>query len=339
MTRQDKALRGGARLLAAASLASLLASPAAIAEERVTAMHVFPTNLIYTKTFLAIVDDINERGKGVVRIDVLGGPEAIGMFQQPAAARDGVVDMVHVPGSFYGANVPEIDAMVGATVTPMEARAKGGTRLLDQAHQQRFNVRFLGWIDGGVKFHIYMANQPKFGADGVLDLTGVKLRDNPIYTAFFKALKATTASLPATEVYSALEKGVVDAAAWTQIGLMDLKWDKFLKWRVDPAFYTTDIGIIFNLDRWRELSPEAQRIIEETIIEWEEKSYNDRQADVARELAELERRGMKVAAHSEEGARKYLALADEAVWGRMKERLAAMGDTTSYDKLRAIYHP
>lgn len=318
--------------------ASALLTGAAMAEDRVTAVHAFPDFLVYTKTFLAMVDDINARGKGIVQIDVKGGPEAIGMFQQPAAVRDGVVDMVHTPGSFYGKSVPEIDAMVAATVTPMEARANGGAAAMDMAHQKRMNVRHLGWIDGGVQFHIYSTKEPKMGPDGVLDLTGVKLRDNPIYHAFFEALNATTASMPSTEVYSALEKGVVDASAWTSIGLMDLKWDKFVKYRVDPQFYNTDIGVIFNLDSWRDLSPDSQKLIEEVVAEWEAKSYADRQEDVKNDAAELQKRGMKFVEMSPEGAAKYLALADEAAWGRMKGRLDELGDTTTYDLLRKHYH-
>ena len=246
------------RAVGAAAVAGLIATLSASsvqAADKVSAVHAFPEFLVYTKTFLAMVKDINERGKGIVEIEVRGGPEAIGMFQQPAAVRDGVVDMVHTPGSFYGASVPEIDAMVAARVTPMEARANGGAALMDEVHQKRFNVKHLGWIDGGVQFHIYSSKEIKFGADGVIDLTGVKLRDNPIYHAFFEALNATTASMKATEVYAALEKNVVDVAAWTSIGLMDLKWDKFVKYRVDPQFYNTDIGVIFNKDSWAALSP------------------------------------------------------------------------------------
>ena len=325
--------------LAAASLASLLASTSAYAEDKVTAVHAFPGFLVYTQTFLAMVDDINARGKGIVQIEVKGGPEAIGMFQQPAAVRDGVVDMVHTPGSFYGKSVPEIDAMVASTVNPMEARANGGAALMDAAHQKRFNVRHLGWIDGGVQFHIYNSQKPKFGADGVLDLSGVKLRDNPIYHAFFMAMNATTAGMPATEVYAALEKGVVDAAAWTSIGLMDLKWDKFMKYRVDPQFYNTDLGVIFNKDSWNSLSSESQDLIQNVVIEWEEKSYNDRQADVVAEAAALKAGGMEFVDHSPEGGAKYLKMADDAAWGRMKGRLDALGDTTTYDALRKHYTP
>ena len=325
--------------LAAASLASLLASTSAYAEDKVTAVHAFPGFLVYTQTFLAMVDDINARGKGIVQIEVKGGPEAIGVFQQPAAVRDGVVDMVHTPGSFYGKSVPEIDAMVASTVNPMEARANGGAALMDAAHEKRFNVRHLGWIDGGVQFHIYNSQKPKFGADGVLDLSGVKLRDNPIYHAFFMAMNATTAGMPATEVYAALEKGVVDAAAWTSIGLMDLKWDKFMKYRVDPQFYNTDIGVIFNKDSWNSLSSESQDLIQNVVIEWEEKSYNDRQADVVAEAAALKAGGMEFVDHSPEGGAKYLKMADDAAWGRMKGRLDALGDTTTYDALRKHYTP
>ena len=326
---------------ASGAVAALAMTASAVwAEDRVSAVHAFPDFLVYTKTFLAMVDDINARGKGIVQIDVRGGPEAIGMFQQPAAIRDGIVDMVHTPGSFYGANVPEIDAMVAATVTPVEARANGGAAAMDAAHQKRFGVRHLGWIDGGVQFYIYTSKEPKFDANGVLDLTGVKLRDNPIYHAFFEALNATTASMPATEVYAALEKGVVDAAAWTSIGLMDLKWDEFMKYAIEPQFYNTDIGVIFNKESWDGLSAESQSLIETVVQEWEVKSYNDRQETVVSDRAELEKRGMKFVPMSDAASAAYLKMASDAAWGRMKGRLDEMGDDgASYDEMRKFYHP
>ena len=322
-----------------AAAAFAMTATSAMAEDKVTAVHAFPDFLVYTQTFLAMVDDINERGKGVVQIEVRGGPEAIGMFQQPAAVRDGVVDMVHTPGSFYGANVPEIDAMVASRVTPMEARASGGAALMDQAHQEKFNVKHLGWIDGGIQFHIYMKGAPKFGDDGVLDLTGVKLRDNPIYNAFFTALNATTSSMPSTEVYSALEKGVVDASAWTQIGIPQLKWNEFVDHRVDPPFYNTDIGVIMNLDAWNGLSAESQELIQSVVVEWEQKSYDDRQKEVETDAKTLSDGGMTFVAHpTEEGAAAYQKLAEDAAWARMSERIDGEGaGAEMYGKLRSAY--
>ena len=326
-----------ATLLLGAAL-TLSAAPA-LAQDEITAVHAFPPFLVYTKTFLAIVDDINSRGEGVIKINVRGGPEAIPMFEQPQAVRDGVVDMVHTPGSFYGASVPEIDAMVASKSTPMEVRANGGAALMDGVHQQRFNVKHLGWIDGGIRFHIYMTQEPKFRDDGVVDLTGVKLRDNPIYHAFFEALNATTSSMPSTEVYAALEKGVVDATAWTSIGIQDLKWDKFIKYRIDPAFYSTDIGIIMNIDSWNDLSSDAQKVIQDTIVEWEEKSYNARQQDRETQVADLIANGMQTAAMEGEAAATYEQMSVDAAWGRMKQRLEDMGGMENYDQLRSLYYP
>ena len=326
-------------VMEAAGLALAMAPGAAVAEDKVSAVHAFPDFLVYTQTFLAMVDDINTRGKGIVQIEVRGGPEAIGMFQQPAAVRDGVVDMVHTPGSFYGANVPEIDAMVAAQATPMEVRANGGAALMDAAHQKRFNVKHLGWIDGGIKFHIFMKGEPKFRDDGVLDLTGVKLRDNPIYNAFFTTLNATTSSMPSTEVYSALEKGVVDASAWTQIGIPQLKWNEFVDHRVDPAFYNTDIGVIFNLDAWNSLSAESQKLIQDVVVEWEAKSFADRQKEVEIDNKTLTDGGMKFVSHpTDAGAAAYIKLADDAAWARMFERIDGGGaGAADYKALRKTY--
>lgn len=319
----------------ATALGTIMSAGSAYAVDKISAVHAFPPFLVYTQTFLELVEEINKRGEGVIEIEVRGGPEAIGMFQQPAALRDGVVDMVHTPGSFYGANVPEIDAMVAASVTPMEARANGGAALMDEAHQKRFNAKHLGWIDGGIKFHIYMNEEPKFGDNGILDLTGVKLRDNPIYHAFFEELNATTSSMPSTEVYSALEKGVVDASAWTSIGIPQLKWNEFLKYRVDPAFYNTDLGVIMNLDSWNNLSPESQKLIQDVVVEWEQKSFDARQGDKVADEKVLQDGGMTFVPHSDDAGAAYIQMSEDAAWARMKERMA--DDQDSYEQIRKLY--
>ena len=90
-----------------AVLVTTAMTSAAFAEDTLTAVHAFPETLIYTKSFLEFVDKVNAAGEGVVNIEVRGGPEAIGMFQQPDAVRSGVVDMVYTPGSFYAGALPE----------------------------------------------------------------------------------------------------------------------------------------------------------------------------------------------------------------------------------------
>ncbi len=319
-------------------LAAAALSPAHAAD-RLSAVHAFPEFLVYTKSFLGFVEEVNRRGVGVVSIDVRGGPEAIGMFEQAAAVRDGVVDMISIPSSFYGAAVPETDAMVASTLTPMEIRANGGLALMDEIHRMRLNATLLAWPDGGIGFHIYTTERPHLRTDGMVDLSDIILRDNPIYHAFFESLGATTAAMKSTEVYTALEKGVVDAAAFTSIGVRDQKWDKFLKYRIDPRFYRTDLSLLINLDSWRTLSAESQALLTEIAVEWERTSFDDRAADQDAELAALLSGGMEIVALQGDAHDTYLRLAADAAWARMTRRLESRGGAEVIPRLRALFAP
>ncbi|WP_425092115.1 TRAP transporter substrate-binding protein DctP [Tropicimonas sp. S265A] len=310
------------------------------ATETVTAVHAFPTTLIYTQSFLEFVDKVNERGEGVVQIEVRGGPEAIGMFQQPDAVRDGIVDMVYTPGSFYGGALPEKDAMVASNLTAIETRANGGTDLIDQIHQEKMGLKYLGWFDSGVTYNLWTRDEPQFTDDGDLDVAGLKLRGNAVYNAFFtEYLGAQVIDLPTTDVYAALERGVVDATGWTQIGLIDLKWNEFLNYRIEPNFFSTDLGVIVNLEKWNSLSAEAQTILQEVAIEHEAASVEALRAKRDEDFAALEEQGMQVVSLEGEAKARYLAAAREKTWERMEGLMADQpGGTANYDRLIELFY-
>ena len=70
------------------------------------------------------------------------------------------------------------------------------------------------------------------------DLTGFKIRITPVYRDFFTALGATVVQTAPGEVYTALERGVVDGYGWPIGGIFDFGWHEKTKYRVDPGFYT-----------------------------------------------------------------------------------------------------
>lgn len=308
--------------IAALTVSSALMAGPAMAVETVTAVHAFSPNLIYTQSFLDFVKKVNERGKDVVQIQVRGGPEVIGLPQQPDAVRNGVVDMAYTAASFYGGAVPERDVMVASNANAPYARANGGIDLMNQIHQEKMGVYYLGWFDSGVKYNLYSVNPPKLDANGNLTVDGMRLRSNPVYDAFFKdVLGAQPISLPTPEVYSALERGVVNATGWTQIGLNDLKWNRFLKYRVNPAFFSTDMGVIINLDRWNKLSEPAKKILQEVAIEHERESAERFASLASEQLAALDANGMQVVNLEGEAAKKFSEGAREATWNRMRTQM------------------
>ncbi|MEA3192727.1 MAG: TRAP-type transport system periplasmic protein [Betaproteobacteria bacterium] len=322
-----------------AALAFILAAPA-FAADTISATHVFPASLIYSRSFLEYVKKANEAGKGEFAIQVRGGPEAIGMMEQPGAVRSGVVDMVYSPCAFYAAVVPECDAVSASSIDGPTARKNGGTELLNQIHQKRMGTIFLGWVDSGIRFSLWSTKEPKFDAAGQIDIKGFKVRGNPIYNAFLtNYLGAQVINLNSSELYTALERGTVDITAWTQIGLMDLNWDRYIKYRILPDFFSTDLVILVNQKKWESLSPKTRQILQRVAVEHETSSLRDLQALWKKEQAELEKRGIKTVSQSAEASKKFVAGARTASLQRMKERMEKSGGTENYDRVVKLFTP
>jgi TRAP-type transport system periplasmic protein len=321
------------------ALGAIVASPAP-AQDTISATHVFPASLIYSRSFLEYVKKANEAGKGVFTIQVRGGPEAIGMMEQPGAVRSGVVDMVYSACAFYAAVVPECDAVSASSIDGPTARKNGGTELLNQIHQKRMGVQLLGWVDSGIRFSLWSTKEPKLDSTGHLDIKGFKVRGNPIYNAFLtNYLGAQVINLNSPELYTALERGTVELTAWTQIGTMDLNWDRYLKYRILPDFFSTDLVILVNQKKWQSLSQKTRDILQRTAIEHESSSLRDLQALWKKEEAELQKRGLKTIAQSPEASRRFVAGARAASLARMKERMEKSGGMENYDKVINLFTP
>jgi len=270
---------------------------------------------------------------------VRGGPEAIGMMEQPGAARSGVVDMVYSPCAFYAAAVPECDAVSASSMDGPTARKNGGTELLNQIHQKRAGLVLLGWVDSGIRFSLWSTKEPKF-TGGAIDIKGFKVRGNPIYNAFLtNYLGAQVINIPATEVYTALERGTIDITAWTQIGVMDLNWDRYIKYRILPEFFQTDLMIIVNQKKWESLSPKTREILQRVAVAHEVSSLQELQALWKKEEAEIAKRGIKTLSQSPEASQKFVAGARAASLARMKERMEKAGGTENFDKVVQLFTP
>ena len=63
---------------------------------------------------------------------------------------------------------------------------------------------------------------------------------------------------PPGEVYTALERNVVDGYGWPIGGIFDLNWHEKTKFRVDPGFYDAEVSLIMNLDAYKKLHAEAE---------------------------------------------------------------------------------
>ncbi|MEM1313962.1 MAG: C4-dicarboxylate ABC transporter substrate-binding protein, partial [Pseudomonadota bacterium] len=124
-----------------------------------------------------------------------------------------------------------------------------------------------------------------------------------------------------------------------QIGLIDLRWNEFLNYRIEPNFFSTDLGVIVNLERWNALSPEAQALVQEVAIEHEAESVATLRAKRDEDFAALEEAGMKVVSLEGEARARYLAAAREKTWERMRGLMEEQeGGLANYDRLIELFY-
>ena len=241
------------RMLAALAFcaAPLLASAQEVTLRLVSA---FPENGTYYKHLERWVQKVNAEGKGTLQINLIGGPKAIPTPEVGNALRTVVVDLAMSTGAFYTNIMPEADALKLTELPAEELRRNGAYDYINKVWNEKANMQYLARMLDHTPFHLYLRDKPISKPD----LAGLKIRITPVYRDFFQALGATLVTTTPGEVFTALERGVVDGYGWPIGGIFDLNWNQFTKYRVDPGFYNAEVSITMNLDAWKRLTP-AQR--------------------------------------------------------------------------------
>lgn len=317
-----------------AAILSIYLSTACAEEVTLTLASSWNRQQNFTALFMKYIDSVNEAGRGVVRIKFLGGPEVIPQRQLFYALRRGVIDMAFGGITYYRGVLPEGDAIFASTITPMQARRNGALDALQPHWEKRINARLIGWMQSGVGVNIYLIDPPRFGETGMPDLAGLKLRTSPSNREILTRLGARAIQIPVKEIYTALQRGTVDGLAFTTTGMPDLGIDRFIRYRIDPAFLQLAICLQMNLDRWNELSAEARDILEKQAAIYERRSRRDFFAIQDAELELLKKQGMKSSPVPDGYADAYRSLAHEVVWERLARR-----EPNSAALLKPIFYP
>ena len=314
------------RKIAVATLAALLGDRAQAAEVTLKAASAFGQDTFFNQRFKTFVEKVNNEGKGLIRIQVVGGPESIPPLELGNAVRAGVVDFANTTGVFHATLVPEAIAGSLAEKSMAELRANGGYALLDRIHREKANMVWLARVSDGLQYHIYL-NKKVTG----IDYSGVKLRSVPVYRAFFQALGATPLQVPPGEVFTALERGVVDGYGWPSVGIFDLGWQEKTKYRVEPGFYNVEVGFYMNQDTWNRLD-DAQRAFLEKEVAWvETQNVNDLEAAKA-EKARQAAAGIEAIEIPANEVDEFLTRAYDAGWKGIEQVSPKNGA-----KLRALF--
>jgi TRAP-type transport system periplasmic protein len=289
--------------------AGALATPAVLAQETTLRLvSAFAENGIYVVHLQKWIQQFNAQGKGTLQINFIGGPKAIPTFEAGNAVKSGVVDMALSTGAFYTNVMPEADFLKLAQIPVAEQRKNGAFAAINELWTQKGNMVYLARMVENQPFHLYLnkkIDKP--------DLTGLKIRITPVYRDFFTSLGANVVTTPPGEVYTALERNVVDGYGWPIGGIFDLNWQEKTKFRVDPGFYDAEVSIIMNLDAYKRLTPAQKSFLDKQALALE--AMNGFWTQYAKdETARQEKAGIQTIKFDAAGTKTFVDKAYDAGW-------------------------
>jgi len=256
------------------------------------------------------VNAVNEKGKGKVQIKYLGGPEIVARADAPMSAASGVVDMAYTGFTFYGGVVPIGNAMQLTELTGPEERASGLWDYVRELHAKA-GLYWLGRGHSCMEAATYW-NSVKPVA-GINDLKGQRAGSGSLTSkSFVEKIGASFIQVQVGDVFTALERGVLDAYITPTGGQISAGAEKICKYLISHPFYRGNISIFMGLDKWNTLPKDVQDILMSVLLEKEQEM-----SEVWAELDKLDFQkcvdaGEKVVTFPEAEAKQYVDMAYEA---------------------------
>ncbi len=265
----------------------------------------FPRNLdILLGTSLRIADSIYKMTEGQFEIQVFAAGEIVPATQVFDAVQSGTVEMGHTASYYYhGKNKAlSIDTGLPFGFTTRMQNAwyytGGGLEVLRELFKKYNIVNFPGGNS-----NTQMGGWFRKEVKTLEDLKGLKFRIPGFGGEIFSRLGTIPQNIPASDVYSSLEKGTIDATEF--VGPYDdekLGFQQVAPYYYTPGFWegASSLSFYVNQDEWNKL-PELYKIIFERAAaeanQWMIAKYD---SDNPAALATLIKNGAKLRSFSKE---------------------------------------
>jgi TRAP-type C4-dicarboxylate transport system substrate-binding protein len=203
------------------------------------------------------------------------------------------------------------DGFSASYLKPWEEREKGVFDFMQKIHAEKANAFFLSRMGSGIPFQFYVNKK----VQGLDDLKGMKLRCSPTLIPFLKKLGANPVMMPPGDIYTGLERGVVNGYVWPAAQIREWGWETVTKYVLEPStpYQAIDV-ILVNLDKWKKLPKHIQELLITAAKEDERKTIARSEEYIPRENAALKKMGIEFLQLPAADAKKFEEAAVSALW-------------------------
>jgi tripartite ATP-independent transporter DctP family solute receptor len=196
-------------------------------------------------------------------------------------------------------------------------------RNLDEVFQKKYKVKILYFFDYGFR-HFWNNKKP---IHTPADLKGLKMRvqQGRVFADTVNGLGASAVPMPWGEVIPAAQQGVIDGADLPIVNINALKIYEVSKFASMTYHNYGPTCVVMNLDVWKSLAPEQQKLILDVAAEAQKKVREATETvdNFAKAKEILEAKGMKV---NQADVASFRKLAEEKIWPQYRTQYADMWD-------------
>ena len=251
-------------LVAAAVLAAALAPPTEAAEHLWKFTSSVAETRLEAQQFLKFVQEVEEGTNGAIEIETYFN-NSLGIDQQDTlrALRDGAIEIAAPYYGYLGRDVPSLSIVVmqGAMLDSAAAlRAADTLKGIFAKEYERWNVVIVGWQMDPIYDMSIFCKEPVNSFD---QLAGRKLRvwsREQVLT--FEKLGVAAQIMPQTELYTALQTGVIDCSLYVVGNAKTISIHEVAPYAAQLHVYSAAPSpITVNRTAWEALTPEQQEVV------------------------------------------------------------------------------
>ncbi len=295
--------------------AATLVLPSVSSAQDLRMLTSYNLNAAYTQNVAMRYIELVENASDVDLSIALSGPDVVPPFEQLQPVSAGVFDLLYTHGAYHTDTTGVGAAMDAVKVDPARVREVGLWDFID-AHYNDLGLKLIAVPPLGSSGFQYILEEPIDGSPG---LEGRRLRGSPTYTNVTEGLGGVPVLMSSGEVYSALDRGVIDGAAWGLNGVQDLGWHEVAGYFSKPTFGQTYTYILMNLAAFEALDEAAKTALLDAGEELEMTNAELLDGLAQEEWAALRDLGMEATEFAPEDAERLDALVSEGIWALGEE--------------------
>ena len=283
------------RLLAAAS-ALALATSAAAQPVVMRISHQVPPAHHMTKLLESFAADVKTRTNGGVEVQLYGSEQLAKAAENfPQVAR-GTIEAAMSVNFQWGTTIPEMSAtLIPYAMSDLERikrfPASEARKFLDAKLEQR-GVHSVAWLYITRQTIVTSSKRPIIAVD---DFKGVKIRGlNSMTDKGLAAAGAAPSAMPGSEVYQALQSGVLDAGLTDVSAGYSRKYYEVQKYGTVGPIFTIYFHMYANPAWWAKLKPEYRQAIEAAASRVEAEAIGVTEATADAAIRDLQGKGMTI---------------------------------------------